>query len=204
MKPVVTNVVAVAADVGMRALDHGNERDRPPSYLRQTWECIPSVASLPLQACRPSIHVCSTFALPPLPHILNQVPPGAQQLTLPDFAKVPHWGHVIGDITTDAATVDEVDVVYTACIALFKLVMGVDDKLLIAVDDVVPVHSVRGIDPGEYTNILFFHAVEWTQELPQSFRLNDSAPQNMYFMVLTCDTCHFRMSALNDVASLNM
>ena len=66
-------------------------------------------------------------------------------------------GHVIGDVTTDAITVDipvdvveavarvAVDVVYTACITLFTSMMGVDD--------IVPVHTVRGIDPDEPTKI---------------------------------------------------
>ena len=50
--------------------------------------------------------MCSTFVLLLPPHILNQAPPGAQQLTRPDFLKVPHLGHVIGDAITGAATVD--------------------------------------------------------------------------------------------------
>jgi len=29
------------------------------------------------------------------PQLLNQAPPGAQQLILPDVANVPHFGHVI-------------------------------------------------------------------------------------------------------------
>ena len=91
--------------------------------------------------------MCSTFVLLLLPHILNQAPPGAQQLTRPDFLKVPHLGHAIGDVITDAATVGDavgvlvgipvgvsaglvfgvmveavscvlVDVMYTACISL--------------------------------------------------------------------------------------
>ena len=33
------------------------------------------------------------FAAPP--HFLNQAPPGAQQLYLPDFLNVPHFGHAI-------------------------------------------------------------------------------------------------------------
>ena len=133
--------------------------------------------------------------------------------------------HVIGDVTTDAATVDVavglllgipvseltglavdvmveavvrvvVDVVYTACITLFTSI--------IVADDIVSVHTDGDIDPNEPTNISLFCAVEWTQEIPQSFQLNDSAPQNMWFMVTTRDTSHFEMSPLNDVAPLNM
>ena len=33
--------------------------------------------------------------MPAPPQFLNQAPPGAQQLTLPDFLNVPHFGHVI-------------------------------------------------------------------------------------------------------------
>ena len=33
--------------------------------------------------------------LPTPPQFLNQAPPGAQQLTLPDFLNVPHLGHII-------------------------------------------------------------------------------------------------------------
>ena len=98
---------------------------------------------------------------------------------------MPHLGHVFTDAATvdvtvgvlvsipagvltglAVATMDEaipcavVDVTYTACIALFKLVMGVDDKLLMAVDDIVLVHTVRDIDPDEPTNISLFRAVE--------------------------------------------
>ena len=47
---------------------------------------------LRLQAAMPSIHVCSASPLPP--HLLNQEPPEAQQLRLPDFVKVPHLEHV--------------------------------------------------------------------------------------------------------------
>ena len=89
--------------------------------------------------------------------------------------------HVIADVITDSATVNVavgvlvvilmgvlvglavgvmveviaravVGVVYTACIALFTSIMGVDD--------IVPVHTVRDIDPDEPTNISLFRAVE--------------------------------------------
>ena len=93
-------------------------------------------------------------------------------------------GHVIGDVITAVATVGVlasvpvsaraglmVDVVYSACITLCTSAM--------VVDDTKSVHSVRDIDPYEPTNMLFFRAVEWTQAIPQSFRSNDFAPQNM-------------------------
>ena len=73
-------------------------------------------------------------------------------------------GHAIGDVITDAATIDVaveevacvvVDAVYTTCITLLKSI--------IAVDDLVSVHTVRDIDPEEPSNMLFFCAVDWTQ-----------------------------------------
>ena len=54
-----------------------------------------STLDLRLQAFRPSNHLCLTFLLPAPPQLLYQLPPGAQQLSLPDFSNVPHFGHVI-------------------------------------------------------------------------------------------------------------
>ena len=56
----------------------------------QVWHYACRVTS-PLQACKPLAHVCSTE--PPFPQSLNQAPPGAQQLGLPDFSMVPHLKH---------------------------------------------------------------------------------------------------------------
>ena len=47
----------------------------------------------PSQARKPSIHVCSTSALSAAPQFLNQAPPAAQQLRLPDFLMLPHLEH---------------------------------------------------------------------------------------------------------------
>ena len=49
--------------------------------------------NLRLHACLPSNHVCSKFELPGSPQFLNQEPPRAQQLGLPDSV-VLHLGHV--------------------------------------------------------------------------------------------------------------
>ena len=46
-----------------------------------------------LQTDMSSVHVCSNFGSPGLPHCLFQIPPGAQQLSLPDFLITPHLGH---------------------------------------------------------------------------------------------------------------
>ena len=56
---------------------------------------MPLALSLRLQAVTPSNHLWSTFLLRAPPQFLNQAPPGAQQLCLPDFVNVPHLGHVI-------------------------------------------------------------------------------------------------------------
>ena len=69
-------------------------------------------SDLRLQAFTPLDHLCSTFLLPTPPQFLNQAPPGAQQLTLPDLRNVPHLGHVIArsilevmdDVLTDVLT----------------------------------------------------------------------------------------------------
>ena len=47
------------------------------------------------QAFRPSNHLCSMFLLPGPPQFLYQAPPGAQQLTRPDFSNMPHFEHAI-------------------------------------------------------------------------------------------------------------
>ena len=57
--------------------------------------CMLLVLDLRLHAFAPSDHLWSTFLLPNPPQLLNQAPPGAQQLALPDFRNVPHLGHVI-------------------------------------------------------------------------------------------------------------
>ena len=56
---------------------------------------MPSALDLRSHAFRPSNHLCSTFLLPAPPQFLYQAPPGAQQLTRPDFSNVPHFGQVI-------------------------------------------------------------------------------------------------------------
>ena len=54
-----------------------------------------SALDLRLQAIMPSNHLCFTFLLPDPPQFLYQAPPGAQQLTRPNFSNVPHFGHVL-------------------------------------------------------------------------------------------------------------
>ena len=59
-----------------------------------------------LQACTPSSHVCSVLELPLVPQFSNQVPPGAQQLGLPDFLMTAHLGHTGAILVTVTAGVD--------------------------------------------------------------------------------------------------
>ena len=42
----------------------------------------------------PCVHVWSKFESPVFPHLLNQAPPRAQQLRLPEFLTVPHLVHM--------------------------------------------------------------------------------------------------------------
>ena len=56
---------------------------------------VAALVTLLLHAWTPSNHVCLNFASPAPPQFLNQAPPGAQQLARPDFANVPHFGHII-------------------------------------------------------------------------------------------------------------
>ena len=60
-----------------------------------------NILNLLLQAATPSNHLWSTFLLRAPPQFLNQAPPGAQQLYLPDFSNVPHLGHVIVLVTVE-------------------------------------------------------------------------------------------------------
>ena len=50
---------------------------------------------LRLQASAPSSQLCIKFARPSLPQFLYQLPPGAQQLSRPDFLNVPQFGHPV-------------------------------------------------------------------------------------------------------------
>ena len=65
----------------------------------------------------PSFHVCSKSESPVFPHLLNQAPPPAQQLSLPDFFSVPHLGHVLEGVVV-AVTVVVVTVVVVAVVAV--------------------------------------------------------------------------------------
>ena len=63
---------------------------------------------LPSQASKPSVHVCSNFELPGLPHCLNQDPPQTQQLSLLALL-VPQVGHTVvlsGDMDAELVVIN--------------------------------------------------------------------------------------------------
>ena len=68
-------------------------RNQQPIGLHMHVFTLNCPISLRLQASLPSNHVWSNFESPGSPHWLNQAPPGAQQLSLPDLLKMPHLGH---------------------------------------------------------------------------------------------------------------
>ena len=59
-----------------------------------------------LQACKPSTHVYSVLELPMVPHFSNQAPPGAQQLSLPDFLMAAQLGHTGAILVAATASLD--------------------------------------------------------------------------------------------------
>ena len=136
---------------------------------------MPSTLNLRLQASTPSNHLCSTFLSWAPPHFLNQAPPGAQQLTLPDFANVPHLGHVIVLAIVEVIAGVPIEVVISACFISSRLGIGRRDTD----GRVACIHTVRDIEPDDRSNIPTLLALELTQADPQSCCLNDVAFANM-------------------------
>ena len=62
---------------------------------------------------------------------------------------------------------------------------------------------IRHSLPGDPWNIIFLLAFEWDQA-PQSVRENLVAPLNIISIVVTFDTSHLEMSALNAAAFQNI
>merc|ERR1719331_1174570 len=112
----------------------------------------------------PSDHPWSTFLLPIPPQFLNQVPPGAQQLTLPDFLNVPHLGHVIV-LAIVARTISSRLRVDLRRAGYRRVGSGAQVS--------------RDIDPDEPSNMPSLLALELTQASPQRFFLKDVASANM-------------------------
>ena len=72
-----------------------------------------------LQLEMPSYHEWAKLVFPALPHFPNQEPPRPQQLILPDFAIVPHTGHM-----------EIMGVVVTAGSGVWKMVKRTKRKML--------------------------------------------------------------------------
>ena len=125
----------------------------------------------------------STILLPALPQFSNQAPPGAQQLTRPDFSNLPHLGHfilrTIGDVNAGMLLLIGVRTFSSRSTGVVADVPGVVADVPGVVADVpgvvADVHTVPDIDPGEPVNISIFFAFESTQAAPQSFCLNAAA-----------------------------
>ena len=81
-------------------------------------------SNLRAQAFTPSDHLCSMFLLPDPPQFLYQAPPGAQQLTLPDFLNAPHFGHVLILPITELVTGVLADVVGSVLAMSSRSVIG--------------------------------------------------------------------------------
>ena len=80
-----------------------------------------------LHASTPSNHVCSKFESPGFPQFLNQAPPPAQQLSLPDLLLVPHLGHTIAGSIFDVVAGDmgeEVETVVAGAAVVVGSVAG--------------------------------------------------------------------------------
>jgi len=119
------------------------------------------------------------FLLPNPPQFLNQAPPGAQQLTLPDLRNVPHLGHVL--VRSIAKEIyDVLSAVLVGILTMssrsgifrcdtwregYRRVAGVETG----------VHTAGKIDPDEPLNMSFFVDFEFTQSASQSLWLNNAA-----------------------------
>ena len=60
--------------------------------------------------------MCSIFGLFKFPHFLYQAPPGAQQLSLPDFELALHFGHLVGSVVVESVLVGTPVVVETVLV----------------------------------------------------------------------------------------
>ena len=142
------------------------------------------------QAFTPFAHLRASFLPLTPPQLLNQAPPGAQQLILPDFQNVPHFGHIIERSTVEVTARVLVGVRTKSSRSGFDLVtsLGID------------VHAVCDIEPEERPNMSFLLAFELTHPAPQSSCLNAAAFKNIVSMLVTRDTSHCERSQLNFVA----
>ena len=141
-----------------------------------------SALNLHLQASTPSDQLCSTSMLPTPPQFLYQAPPGAQQLTLPDFPKVPHFGQLIALALVEVMAGAPTDVVTRVCDTISSrsgFGRRVTYLCVTPVEAESDVHTFLDVDPYENANMSVLLACEWTQAAPQSRWLNKSASKNM-------------------------
>ena len=132
-----------------------------------------SASDLRSQALSPSNHLWRTFPLLAAPQFLNQAPPGAQQLTRPDFSNVPHFGHTV--VLVIVGLMDSVLVRGALVMSSRSMVGGRDTYRRMTPGVGSDTQTVRDIDPGEPANMLAWRAWEWTQPMLQSFCMNDFA-----------------------------
>ena len=165
-KPVAKGSIymALALDLRLHMWTLVKTRKQSLRGLREdlsTWRVL-ALDLLRLHASKPSNHMWSAFMLPTPPQCLYQAPPGAQQLALPDFSNMAHFGHVMASVLVLTG------VVIGARTISFR--SGVDRR-----DAywclVVEVQTCGDIDP----NMSFLLAFERTQADPHSFCLNDPA-----------------------------
>ena len=158
-----------------------------------------------MQAFRPSNHLCFTFLLPVPPQFLNQAPPGAQQLTRPDFSNVPHFGHVLVFVIVGMTD----GVLIVVLVMSSRSGFGRRDTYgrvpcVLVIACFAEVHTICDNDPDEPSNMSVLLALDRTQAAPQSACLKAAAKRNILDMVITLDTSHFEMSPLNDLARANI
>ena len=113
------------------------------------------------------------------PQFLNQAPPGAQQLLLPDLPNVSHLGQAIALAIIELTPGVMTDVVIGVLTISSRSGNGGRDassRVASVVNGVgVDVHSVCDIDPDVPANMRVFIAFELTQAAPQSSCLKDVA-----------------------------
>ena len=108
--------------------------------------------------------------LPAPPQFSNQVPPGAQQLTLPDLLKMPHCGHAIVSGFTEPIAGVPTGAVIDVLATRSRSANG-RRKFAYSVGG----QSLHSTDPDEPSKMSTLLAVEYIHTLPQSFRVKDIA-----------------------------
>ena len=119
------------------------------------------------QVFTPSDHVCAAFPWPEVPQFWNQAPPGAQQLTLPDFLKVPHFEHAMILRIPEAMTgvLAEMD---TGNLATSSRSGNGRRVTCWLVTTMIGTQTDRDIDPGDPRNMKSLLASELSQVAPHS------------------------------------